>query len=167
MKEIVDKITSYNVFNYLVPGAVFVALADYFTSVKVIQKDVILGLFVYYFCGLVISRVGSVMIDPALKRIGFVTFSPYADFVSACKSDPKIDVLSESNNMYRTFIAVFTVLIALLLFDRAATTYLFASDLRDCLLVVFLLVLFCCSYRKQSGYITQRIALTKKPIENG
>ena len=102
MKEILDKITSYNLFNYLLPGVLFVVILDKLTIYSFAQENLVIGAFVYYFVGLVVSRTGSIVVEPLLKKIGFVKFDDYKDFVVAAKNDSKIDVLSESNNMYRT-----------------------------------------------------------------
>ena len=39
MKEIIEKISSYNLFNYLLPGILFAAFGDYITAYKIIQDD--------------------------------------------------------------------------------------------------------------------------------
>lgn len=83
MKDLLDKISSYNIFNYLLPGVVFVAIANSLTKYNFIQEDIVIGVFLYYFIGLVISRIGSVVIEPIMKWSGFVKFSEYRDYVSS------------------------------------------------------------------------------------
>ena len=117
MKEIIDKLSSYNLFNYLLPGIIFAVIAKDFLPFHFIQEDVIIGAFVYYFIGLVISRFGSSVIEPVLKRFRFLKFSDYSDFVSASKNDPKLEILSEANNVYRTFCSVFILLLLLKLYN--------------------------------------------------
>ena len=43
-------------------------------------------------------------------RVRFLEFADYREFVAACKKDPKIDELSETNNMYRTLCALLLTL---------------------------------------------------------
>src|SRR4030042_1443125 len=102
MKEILDKLSSYNLFNYLLPGIIFVILAGKITHYSFVQEDIILGAFLYYFIGLVISRFGSLVIEPLLKCLSFVQFADYKDFVSTSKKDDKLELLLEVNNTYRT-----------------------------------------------------------------
>jgi hypothetical protein len=64
MKEILDKLSSYNLFNYLLPGIIFVVLASEITRYSFIHDDIVIGAFLYYFIGLVISRFGSLAIEP-------------------------------------------------------------------------------------------------------
>jgi hypothetical protein len=85
MKEIIDKLSSYNIFNYLLPGVLFVAIAKHFTEYNLILDHDFIGAFFYYFIGMVISRFGSLIIEPMLKKIMFVKFSDYSDFISASK----------------------------------------------------------------------------------
>ena len=162
MKELLEKLSSYNIFNYLLPGVVFVILADALTAFHFIQRDIILGVFLYYFIGLIISRLGSIIIEPLLKWCKFVKFAPYADFVAASKEDKSLEVLSEANNMYRTFCSLFLSLISLKIYEILSISFPVMGQWATELLVVSLLILFCFSYRKQTQYITKRIQIKKE-----
>lgn len=162
MKELLEKLSSYNIFNYLLPGIVFVALAEELTSFHFMQQDIIFGVFIYYFIGLVISRIGSVVIEPILKWSRFIHFATYADFLLALKEDKSLEVLSEANNMYRTFCSLFVILIFAKIYERLL---IFAPIIRQMtagFLILGLLTLFLFSYRKQTQYITKRIQCIKK-----
>ncbi|WP_109488533.1 hypothetical protein [Occallatibacter savannae] len=157
MNELLSKISSYHLFNYLLPGSLFAVVATELTHRQFVQQNLVLGLFVYYFYGLIISRIGSLFVEPFLKWVRFVRFAEYRDFVAACKKDPKIDELSETNNMYRTLCTLLITLILLggivLLEERYPG--LKRAELPTLTLVVFGLLLF--SYKKQTGYITKRV----------
>ena len=157
MNEILSKISSYNIFNYLLPGTLFAALGDTLTSYRFIQDDIIIGLFLYYFMGLVISRVGSLFIEPLLKKNKFVKFAEYGRFVSASKKDPKIDALSEVNNTYRTLCAVFVCFLALISFEQAVAICPRLNDFGPYILGVALFLMFLFSYRKQTAYVVKRV----------
>lgn len=159
MKDLLDKLTSYNIFNYLLPGVIFAALVDRFTSFHAIQDSIVVGAFVYYFIGSVISRIGSLFIEPLLKRTKFLTFAPYADFVAAAKEDSKIEVLSEQNNMYRTFCAMFILFGVVVGFDKFGQAYPWLEDWGGYLAFTALFALYLFSYRKQTNYITHRVQI--------
>lgn len=161
MKEILDKITSYNLFNYLLPGVIFVAILDKFTIYSLVQENLVIGAFVYYFIGLVISRFGSLIIEPFLKLVSFLKFSDYADFVFASKNDPKIESFSEVNNMYRTFTTMFVSLLLLKGYELLSIKIPILSEYTSLILVAGLFIMFLFSYRKQTGYITKRIKASK------
>ena len=157
MKELLDKLSSYNVFNYLLPGILFAYLVDSISSYILLQTDIVIGLFLYYFLGLIISRIGSLLVEPFLKMIRFVKFAPYADFVAACKSDPKIELLSEANNMYRTFCAMLLLLGVIKSYDCLSQNYPILTTLAPYVSIAALLVLFLFSYKKQTEYIQHRV----------
>jgi hypothetical protein len=162
MKNLLDKLTSYNLFNYLLPGIIFVVVSNAFTSFSFVQQDIILGAFLYYFIGLVISRIGSLVVEPVLKRLLFVRFSDYTEFISASKTDTKLNLLSEANNMYRTFCSLFFLILLLKGYERMTYTFPIVGKWGSMALIIGLLVMFLFSYRKQTLYITKRIKATIK-----
>ncbi|MFK5938591.1 MAG: hypothetical protein QM497_09385 [Sulfurimonas sp.] len=125
------------------------------TSYSIIHKDMLIEAFLAYFIGLVISRISSIIIEPCLKKVGFVKFTEYKDFVLASKSDKKIELLSESNNMYRVFISSFFILIIVILYEKYLQDIL--TGYTSYIAITGLLILFLFSYRKQTSYITQRV----------
>jgi hypothetical protein len=162
MKEIIDKISSYNLFNYLLPGTVFVFVIAKTSEYDFIQKDLLIGAFFYYFIGLIISRIGSIIIEPLLKKWKFLKFADYSDFVIYSKKDDKIDVLSETNNMYRTIIALMLSLILVKGFAWLVGLTEMNDTWQSVIVLILLFSLFLFSYRKQTNYITNRINAHKK-----
>lgn len=162
MKEILEKISSYNLFNYLLPGTVFVFVLAKISNHNFIQSDLLIGAFLYYFIGLIISRIGSVIIEPLLKKLNFLKFAEYSDFVVYTKKDDKIDVLSETNNTYRTIIALLISLILVKGFDWIILKTGMNEIWQSVIVLTLMLCLFLFSYRKQTNYITKRIIAHKK-----
>src|SRR6266850_4145325 len=148
MKELLDKLSSYNIFNYLLPGVVFAALASTLTSYKFIQGDIVIGAFVYYFIGLVVSRVGSLILEPLLKRFVHLPFAPYESFVAASKLDPTLPILSEANNTYRTLSALSVVLALLKAYELLTDHFPMVKPSSPYILLGALFILFVLSYKK-------------------
>lgn len=161
MKEVLEKLSSYNLFNYLLPGVVFAVIAEHLTRFSFKQQDVILGAFVYYFIGLVISRVGSLIIEPALKALRFVRFADYREFVAASAADPRLEVLSEQNNSYRTLCSTFLLLLGLKFYDKLSANSPAFAQHQATILLAGVSLLFTFAYRKQSNYITRRVAASQ------
>jgi hypothetical protein len=157
MNELLNKISSYNVFNYLLPGIVFAVVASEILHYTVGRRDIVTAVFLYYFVGLVISRFGSLVVEPLLKFLRVVHFSKYNDFIAAEKKDGKLEVLSEVNNTYRTFCSLFILLLLLRLYLKFESRFPFLREWDVTVLVSLLLILFVFSYRKQTAYIIQRI----------
>ena len=157
MNDLLQRISSYNLFNYLLPGVVFVALSARVTRHSFVQPDLLLAAFVYYFIGLVISRFGSLVIEPTFKWLRVVRFVDYRDFVSACKQDDKIELLSEANNTYRTLCATFVLLGLLMSYDWLTNTWPLLRARTPVLVALALILLFAASYRKQTAYVRKRV----------
>lgn len=157
MQELLNKLSSYNIFNYLLPGVVFVALAPSVSGDFFAQENLLVAAFLYYFIGLVVSRFGSLVVEPVLKRVGFLKFADYDAFVSASGRDAKIEMLSEVNNTYRTFCAMFVLLLVLRLYRKLASTLPGLHEWDVVILLVASFVMFLFSYRKQTDYITKRV----------
>jgi len=157
MKEFIDKITSYNLFNHLLPGVLFAAFLNATTPLKLIQSDILVGFFVYYFLGVIVSRFGSLIIEPILKKSGFVVFSKYDDFVNASKQDVKIEVLSETNNMYRNICALVILSWIARYFFILVDNFLVLKCFYVEILSVIVLLVFLFAYKKQVSYIYRRV----------
>ncbi len=157
MKDLLEKLSSYNIFNYLFPGVVFVIILSEITQYNLVQENFITGAFLYYFIGLVISRIGSLLIEPALKKISFLKFAEYKRFVKASKIDSKIELLSESNNMYRTICSVLFLELLFLAYEKISLKFNIPINFGSTAGLILLLILFLFSYRKQTEYIRKRI----------
>jgi hypothetical protein len=112
-----------------------------------------------------VSRFGSLIIEPLLKKFKFLKFAENKDFVKASAKDEKIEILSEANNMYRTFIATFLLLGLVKLYCLLATKWIFLNEYSDWIMVLTIIGIFLFSYRKQTNYITKRINSQKTSNE--
>lgn len=161
MKDLLDKISSYNLFNYLLPGILFVCIAKEFTDYNLIQDNNFIGAFLYYFIGMVISRFGSLFIEPFLKWTTFLKFADYKRFVVASKQDEKIELFSEVNNTYRTISAMLVVLILTKVYNHFQIAWSISDSFTSIILITSVFLMFLFSYRKQTNYITKRIEANK------
>lgn len=157
MKEILEKLSSYNIFNNLLPGILFVVLAKATTSYDFIQTDIFLGSFLYYFIGLIISRFGSLIIEKILIKTKFVKYADYKKFLLAQKEDESINIMLEANNMFRTLSSMGLLLLLLYLYDYLSTLFEISSTITYILLTVLIVILFLFSFRKQTDYIRKRV----------
>ncbi|MEP3035982.1 MAG: hypothetical protein ABJO67_16760 [Pseudoruegeria sp.] len=157
MKELISKLSSYNLFNYLLPGALFVFICRYLELLKATESNIVLEFFVYYFAGMTISRVGSLIVEPLFKRIKLVSYAEYPEYLDACKRDDKIEILLEQNNVYRTIVALFFSVLPL----QLAVAYGVPNELLTGALLISVFILYVLAYRKQTSYIRQRVEKNK------
>lgn len=161
MKELLEKIASYNLFNYLLPGVLFAVLSNWITVYRFPLDNIIIGAFICYFLGLVISRVGSLVIEPILKKISFLNFADYKDYISATQKDPIIITLSEANNMYRTLVSMSLLVGILKLYELLEKKISALVNISPYILLLSLIILFLWSYQKQTNYIRKRVNSNK------
>ncbi|XKT74201.1 MAG: hypothetical protein ACJKTH_02515 [Patescibacteria group bacterium UBA2163] len=160
MDTLLKQLTSYNLFNYLLPGVLFAVFMEFFTPYSFADLHPIITALIYYFTGMVISRIGSLIVEPFLKWIKFVKFADHKDFVIASLKNSKIEVLSEANNTYRTLTALFLVMLLIKLYESLASVFSVLSN-GTVLPLLLLFGVFLFSYRKQTEYITSTIEATK------
>ena len=157
MQGVLEKISSYNIFNFLFPGTIFAYFSDQLTDTSFIQDDLLIAVFVYYFLGMVISRVGSLLVEPFLNKIGFITFSDYEEFLKASRNDPMISTLSEVNNTLRTMISLLLFAIGTISYHHISSASSSFATYAPYGLLLLMLLLFLLAYRKQTAYMTKRV----------
>ena len=157
MKDLLDKLSSYNLFSHLLAGVVFAAIAERMTYFAIMQESIPVGVFVYYFIGLVIGRFGSLVLEPLLARSRFAVPASHEDLLAASEKDPKVALLSGVSNMYRTVCSMFILLLVLKLYEKVELLYPAAREGKHIILAIILLITFAFSYRKQASHIKQRV----------
>lgn len=164
METILEKLSSYNILNYLLPGILFAVFAELVTGYSFIHDDILVALFLFYFIGMVVSRVGSLIFEPLAKRFGIINFVEYQSFLKAKKKDPQIDILSEANNVYRSLFSVFVLVPSLKLYELLGEMVSFFANQAVYILFVALAVMFLFSYKKQTKYISSRVVQALKDL---
>lgn len=158
MENLLDRLSSYNILNYLIPGVLFLVLVDAFDIAPIEEKNILLMLFGGYFAGMVLSRVGSVILEPWFKKWKIVKYVQYKDYLDAEARDSKISTLLSESNMYRTFVAMFLFL--LILFGICMIPNVkgwLRTPWAIGVMIFLMLILFVFSYRKQSSSIRKRV----------
>ena len=160
MNDILNKISSYNLLNYLLPGAVFSVVAELFGLIPA-PTEIVEKLIWFYFVGMVISRLGSLILEPLLKKMAFVKYSDYADYLKAYQVDGKLEVMVEASNTYRTLASAFAALVLCFCWTSLASYFAISTNVQGGLTVLLLFILFVVSFRKQASFITKRVERIK------
>ena len=156
MNNILEKLSSYQILINILPGAFVVSMLR-FLGLNIPTGDVFHNILLYYFIGLIISRISSLVVEPSLRRCGLIKFKPLSDYIKAEKTDAKIAVLSEINNCFRSFLTGSLILpVAIGLFNLYLKWTWFSMNWQW-LAMLFFVVLFFLSYRKQSKYVSDRV----------
>ncbi len=162
MDKILDKLSAYNIFTNLFPGVVYCFMASEFFGLSLIQEDLVVAAFLYYFCGMVISRVSSVVVEPLMTMSGFVVYANYGEYVAASNADKLIGQLLETSNSYRSVVAMVVCLLGTGVWTEVASGWSAFGAVSHYVLLLALIVLFSLAFRKQTQYIAKRVALHKQ-----
>lgn len=167
MEKFLEKLSSYNILNNLFPGAVYCFLIKFICSVDFISDNIFSNIFISYFVGMIISRIGSIVIEPLYKKMRIVLFADYTKYIEAEKKDSQVVILSETNNTYRTMVALCITVLTSILTISIFNLFGWNKKIMVYITIGLLVILFSLSYRKQTKYIKSRVEKqTKHQEEN-
>ena len=169
LKLITEKISSYDLFNNLYPGVIFCYLLKLMFNTNILSDDLFENLVIFYFVGMVLSRIGSVIIEPLMKKIKInniplLRYVAYSDYDRARTEKPLLPIFVEANNTYRTllscFVCAFVYKTFVFINDVLINfNFLFFQNNKDWFILIFFIWLFAKSFVKQSGYISKNVEL--------
>lgn len=157
MDKFLNKLSEHHFIQSLVPGMIFTYCSKTFYEVKFLTDKPVYDFIVILIIGLIISRIGSVIVEPMLRKTKILNFCKYSDYIEASQKDSIIKNLSETNNLYRVIIATFLILMVEKFYIFLAGKFVWLNDWFYLIISVLLIVLFIFSYRKQTNYIKQRV----------
>lgn len=157
------KIPLYNVLNMLLIGFVFTggviflffdAVIDFMNQYATVFKEtgfeaviIFCAVAIAYEVGLILNRIGSVLIEPILIKTKLITFSKdYKKFNIVKKANPIVEILSREYAVARSSIVLFLLLFIMSLIKLK---YLVAS------IFLVIMVIFLLSAIKHSKKIVQ------------
>lgn len=163
MDKFLNKLSEYHFIQSLVPGMIFTYCSKSFYEVNFLTDKPVYDFIVILIIGLIISRIGSIIVEPLLRKVKILNFCKYTDYIEASQKDSLIKNLSETNNLYRVIIATFLVLLIEKLYLFISEKFVWLNNWTYLIISFSLIVLFIFSYRKQTNYIKQRVdkALSK------
>ncbi|MBQ3513630.1 MAG: hypothetical protein IJA32_07515 [Lachnospiraceae bacterium] len=156
MNNVIEKLDSYQIMTNLLPGAFFGMALRFFFELSLPTGNIGEEILVYYFMGFVINRIGSLIVKPILEKMKFIQEAPYTDYLKAVKVDTKLDILSETNNYFRSTLTCFVLLPIVGIMRMLIENVSWIGSCWKNLAIVFLIVLFLFSYRKQTDIVKRR-----------
>lgn len=157
MSSIIEKLDSYQILTNLLPGVFFGLTLKFFLGLSFPTQNIGEDIVVYYFMGLIINRIGSLLVEPILKKVRFIKYVPYPDFVKAAKVDSKIDTLSEMNNYTRSLLTCVLLLPVIQILQVLSSKWTWFYSNWKWSVIAFLVILMLFAYRKQTDYVRKRV----------
>lgn len=162
MGKFIEKLDSYELMTSLLPGAFFCISLKIFCGIEFPIENVVEEIVVYYFLGLIINRIGSIIVKPFLLKINVIKEAAYDEYVNAEKKDSKIKVLMETCNYYRSMMTgCLLLLIMKCVFWCPLNISWFQENWRG-ILLLGLIVLFLAAYRKQMNFVCKRANISNQ-----
>ena len=165
MESLLERLSSYNILNNLIPGAFFVFFGKLLNVISLPLDGVVERIFVYYFCGMIISRIGSLVIEGIFEKVKWIKYVPKAEYVAAVKKDARIESLLETSNMYRTCAGLFLTLGIVKGYSTLVELLAIPGCVTAWMVVILLFILFSASFVKQTRHIVSRVDAANKSTE--
>jgi hypothetical protein len=150
-----DKLDAYNLVANLVPGAALTYALHFSGFPTPSPEKVVAFLLVAFVAGVTANRLGSLLLDPLLRRWKFLKTKDYHSFLMREKADRKLDALVANSGLYRTFFTAGFIYLA------AVVVAPVVSPIGGrALLVTFVIggmAVFLFAFRKEDGYIHSRV----------
>ena len=113
-----------------------------------------------YVLGLIASRIGSLCIEPLVRKLKLTGKRDYSAFAYAQKRDSKVEQLLMISNMYRSLAGAGVLLVIILFASLLPESHRLPAAL--CSFVA----LFVASWVKQERYVEQRINFNLEERDN-
>ena len=168
LKFFSEKVSSYQIFTFLFPGAVFLALLSIVYSKPVPETNIWEKLFLCYTVGMIISRIGTLVLEEFLFSLSnlcgqFLVRIDYKKIIQAERKDTKVNMLLQVSNTYRTMAAVFLTLLIV-----AAVNKCTSLDLQFSYALLWfnaiMVLLFSLSFIKQYNYAKKRVEFVSSEV---
>ncbi len=153
MEKLIEKIEIYHFINYILPGTIFVAIFNKICINEFIDSNVVIAVVEYYFIGLILSRIGSIILQPIFQKIKLIKYADYNKYIQASEEDNKLEILQREANQYRTYVATFIILFII-------QSYTCIVNKKFSIILIFfvgLIALFILAYKKQIKFIVNRV----------
>jgi hypothetical protein len=172
MEDLLNKLSSYEIINNLVPGGLVIFMLNKLGIVSVADTTILTVLLICYVLGVVASRIGSLVLEPIAKhmkrgnnfpaswnnatsaanhqsKVPILEWREYSQYQKAAREYPKIESLQAVSNMYRSLAAAFLLVGAIWIFQ----SFMPNDFVQDVALIVVGFILFNFAWLKQARYV--------------
>lgn len=165
MTNLVKTLPIYNILTNLIPGTALALLLNWFCSIDLflLTNNSWFLAIMFYFLGVVNNRIGSLLLTKSRYVFGNAKKHNYKDYVAAEQKDwkdgiNKLQVLERMAVEYRSYSAIFLILILGKIYSYIPSVINIGIALqKEWLIVIGIFLLFICSLRKQTRYVSIRI----------
>lgn len=152
LKSLSEKLSAYQLFNFIYPGAVFLGILSYKGVPLGMLKEIWWFLLASYFLGMTISRFGSIVIESICLKFGWIEKYDIKRYADNIAKNSFTAILLELTNIYRTICSM-----GILLF--LCTIFKYQQDDKCGMLFIegLFVLLFGVSFVKQHHYLEEKL----------
>lgn len=152
LKSLSEKLSAYQLFNFIYPGAVFLGILHFHGKPLGILNEIWWFLLASYFLGMTISRFGSIVIEWLCLKLKWIAKYDVKRYSECMAKDSFTAVLLELTNIYRTICSMGTLLLI-------GTIFKYQQNDKCCVIIIEVLfvVLFLISFIKQHHYLENKL----------
>ena len=149
INSLFNKLSAYQLLSLMLPGASLLGTLKFIFTIDIkVNENIWWFLLASYVVGIILSRIGSLLIEEVFKKMGFIKGYNVGNYIAKRKEDDMVETLLSFANLYRSFCALSIVLIIVTMVKG----YGFCDYWHYFLLEVLLLLLFAFSFCKQYNY---------------
>jgi hypothetical protein len=152
-----DRFDAYNFVTSLIPGAALLLALGASGFPTPDLKNVIPFIVVSFALGAISNRLGSLAIDPLIRRLRLLPKKDYDSYIRASEHDRKLDAIVQNANLYRTFATAGLVYFSLLLLRKVAVAVGISQSYFAQILLAVAILIFVAAYIGQDRYISKRV----------
>lgn len=150
MEALITKISEYEIPNNLFPGVICCYLLKTVFNFDLMTDNDLENIFIWYAVCILIGRIGSLLVEPVLKKI--ITFVKYEDYKKAIKINQDIEKISWKANTYRSLLALSLVMLII----SFVCSFYYCTNI-EIVVCIIMSVIFSLSYRKQVLYVVKGV----------
>ena len=157
-----EKLDAYDLIANLVPGAALTYALHFSRFPTPAPEEWAAFLLVAFVAGVTTNRLGSLVLDPLLRRFGFLNRKNYTLFVESEKADRKLETLVANHGLYRTFFMAGVIYLSLLAVSRLFPAIATADQAVFVTFVLAGMTVFLFAFQKEDRYIHDRIQAARR-----
>lgn len=156
INSLFNKLSAYQLLSLILPGASLLGIMKFIFSIDIkVDDNIWWFLLASYVVGIIISRIGSLLIEETFKKYGIIEKYDVTAYSDKRKEDDLVETLLSFANLYRSF----CVLSFCLVIITGIKGYAFCIYWYYYLLELLLSVLFGASFCKQYKYFKDSIQI--------
>lgn len=154
VNSLVNRLSSYQLLAILLPGASLLGYMKFFLCIEImVDENVWWFLLSSYVTGIILSRIGSVVIEGIMKKFCWLKKYDVNKYINKRKDNDLVETILSFANLYRTLSAAFLALPIISLIHGYNPCEYCAMYL----MYVLLLILFISSFYKQYNYFCNAV----------